>query len=88
MEQDYTIPLIIIATALWCLIIYTIIYHAVKRATKAQNYNLTIMNRLLLTYLKKHGMSQKDLADIHNMTTDEFWKYLEEIKGYSPISSR
>ena len=69
-----------IGTIVWCFIIYTIISNAVKAATKSQNYNLTMLNRQFLIFLKKQGVTQKELADVHNMTTDEFWKYLEEVK--------
>ena len=76
----------LIGLVVWALILYALISGAVKSGTKDMSYNIKITHRLLIKKLHKEGFTKKELMDVHNQTTDEFWASIpedstEEIKA-------
>ena len=49
-----------------------------KAGNQSLNYNTKVIGRLLVKYLRSRGMSRKDLVDLHNQSTEEFWKWVEQ----------
>ena len=69
---------LLLAIAIWLFIIYQIIYSSIRNATKSQNYNLKMQNRLLIKLLMKQGVSKDELKEIHNQENDDFWERLDQ----------
>jgi hypothetical protein len=77
MEEDI-LPYVAIGLVVYFFIMYLVVSAAVKAGNQSVNYNTKMLSRLVIKYLKSKGMTRKELVDLHNQSTDEFWSSIEE----------
>ena len=67
----------ILGLFIWVITPFAVIKWAVSDALekklKNQNFNLIMLNRLLIKQLLKQGYTKKELLELHNQDSNQFW---------------
>lgn len=84
-NESNLIAYILIGAIVWLFIMYHLIRYAVNAALydhlKTVNFNLVMLNRLLIKLMLKKGFTKAELKEMHDQDREKFWDSLEENKG-------